>query len=333
MNGVFGLTWAAPQFYWVAFPVFVALVFFVYRQYRVQKVVQLLGGKWQDLLILNFSSLKQYGKTALFSIGMLSIFLALLRPQWSKQDEVVAQEGRDVLIALDISKSMLAQDCEPNRLEYAKKKIRTLLQKLNSERVGLLLFSGGAFVQCPLTSDFGAFHMFLDHVDVESISSGTTALAAAVSEGIKLFGSSADTKNKVLLLCTDGEDFSSDLAAVKQQADQAGVRIFTLGFGTPEGAPIPHYTPKGKQEGHIKDRQGKVVISKRNDALLQSLAHDLGGIYVAATGDGSDCKRIVQQVEKIEKGYFEDKKVRRGIDYYQWFLFFGLMCLLGEWIL
>jgi len=284
-------------------------------------------------LIQNFSPRKQYFKIVLFFFGLLSLFIALLRPQWSRHEERVKQEGRDILIALDISKSMLAQDCEPNRLEYAKKKIRTLLNQLESERVGLLLFSGGAFVQCPLTTDYSAFHMFLDHVDAETISSGTTALDAAVQEAIKLFGSSATQKNKLLLICTDGEDFSSNLTTVKQHAQKEGVRIFTMGFGTQEGAPIPLYNADGKQEGHQKDRQGKVVISKRNDSILQSLAHDLGGVYVAASSDANDVKQIKAKVQQIEKGEFEDKMVQRRYDQYQWFLLFGLLCLLGEWIL
>ncbi len=333
MNGAFGFMWAAPHFWWVIIFIFLASALYAYRQRYIRGIVRSLGGSWQSLLVRNFNPIKQYAKGVLFAAGLIFIFLALLRPQWSKKEQVVQQEGRDILIALDISKSMLAQDCPPNRLENAKKKIRLLLQKLDSERVGLLLFSGNAFVQCPLTTDYSAFHMFLDHVDAETISSGSTALDTAVIAGIKLFESAYKEKNKVLLICTDGEDFSSNLAAVKKQAEQEGVRIFTMGFGSPEGAPIPLYDDEGKQAGHQKDRNGKVVISQRNDEILYALANDLGGVYVAASSDGSDLEKIIKQVHAIEKGRFEDKKVHQMEDRYQWFLGAGLVCLLIEWVL
>lgn len=335
MNGVFwlGINWAAPQFLWVIIIVVLAIIFFGYKQYRIREIITAWGGKWQSLVVRNFNPTKLHVKLALFSAGMISLFLALLRPQWHQKEKIIQQEGRDILIALDISKSMLAQDCEPNRLEYAKKKIRLLLKKLDSERVGLLLFSGGAFVQCPLTNDYSAFHMFLDHVDVETISSGTTALDAAVQEGIYLFAHTPPAKNKLLLICTDGEDFSSHLAAVKKKAEAEGVRIFALGFGTQEGAPIPLYDDEGTQRGYQKDRTGKVVISQRNDTLLSALAVDLGGIYVAACSDGSDLTQIVNKVKRIEKARFEDKKMSQREDQYHWFLGAGLLFLLIEWVL
>ncbi len=335
MNGAvwFGITWGAPHYIWTIILVFLAITFFVYRQHSVRAVIGALGGKWQSLLVRNFHPIKQYCKFLLFTAGVLCIFFALLRPQWSKKELIIQQEGRDILIALDISKSMLAQDCHPNRLEHAKKKIRLLLKQLDSERVGLLLFSGAAFVQCPLTNDYGAFHMFLDHVDVETISSGSTALDAAVQEGIHLFASTPKGKNKILLMCTDGEDFSSHLAAVKKRAEQQGIRIFTMGFGTSQGAPIPLYNEEGNQSGHQKDRHGKVVISQRNDGILNALANDLGGIYVPASTDGNDLEQIIKKIHQIEKARFEDKKINQMEDRYQWFLFMGLLCLLAEWIL
>jgi Ca-activated chloride channel homolog len=330
---VFGITWAASHSFWTVILVGIAIALFIYRQYAVRKVVRALGGKWHSLLIRNFNQSRQYIKLLFFSLGCIALFLALLRPQWGKKEQVIKQKGRDILIALDISKSMLAQDCDPSRLEFAKKKIRSLLKGLESERVGLLLFSGAAFVQCPLTTDYGAFHMFLDHVDVETISSGSTAIDSAVQEAIKLFSHTPKGNNKLLLLCTDGEDFSSNLSAVKKQAEDEGVRIFTMGFGTQQGAPIPLYDAHGTPSGHQKDRQGKVVISQRNDEILQSLAHGLGGIYVPAVQAGSDIKQIVSSVQQIEKGHFEDKKMNQLHDRYPWFLFAALCAFLVEWIL
>ncbi len=329
----FGITWAASHYFWTVILVGSAIAFFIYRQHAVHSVVRALGGKWHSLLIRNFNQTRQYTKLFFFALGCIALFLALLRPQWGKKEQIIKQQGRDILIALDISKSMLAQDCDPNRLEFAKKKIRALLHELESERVGLLLFSGAAFVQCPLTSDYGAFHMFLDHVDVETISSGSTALDSAVQESIRLFSHTPKGNNKLLLVCTDGEDFSSNLSAVKKQAEEQGVRIFTMGFGTNEGAPIPLYDAQGNPAGHQKDRQGKVVISQRNDDTLQSLAQGLGGVYVPAVVSADDIKHITSRVKQIEKGHFEDKKMHQLYDRYPWFVFVALCSFLIEWIL
>lgn len=330
---IFGIAWAMPSFWWVSFVVGAILFFYAYRSHLVRKVINQFAGSFQSILVKNFSTIRQATKFVLLASGIGFLFLALLRPQWHKKEQLITQEGRDVLIALDISKSMLAQDCKPNRLESAKQKIRALLQQLDSDRVGLLLFAGSAFVQCPMTTDYSAFHLYLDHVDAETISSGSTALDAAMQEGLKLFGTSAKGKNKLMVICTDGEDFSSDLASAKQRAQQQGVRIFALGMGTPEGAPIPLYDDFGNTKGHQKDRYGKVVISHRNDGILQNLAHDLGGVYVPNSINNSDMDSIAKQVAIIEKAAFEDKKLEGLQDQYHWFLFAGLLLLLGEWVL
>ncbi len=329
----FGVTWVSMQYWWV-FLVGAALASaYLYYQVAVRTVIHTLAGNWQSILILNFSSSKQYIKTGFFIMGLIALCIAVLRPQWSKKEQLIAQKGRDILIALDISKSMLAQDCEPNRLERAKKKIRRLLQMLDSERIGLLLFSGSAMVQCPLTNDYGAFHMFLDHVDVETISSGSTALDSAVKEGLRLFTHTPQGKHKLIVFFTDGEDFSSHLAQVKQEAQKEEIRIFTVGMGTPEGAPIPLYNDNNIQSGHQKDRTGKVVISQRNDEILSSLAKDMGGIYVPMADNGTDLHQLVSQVQRIEKGQFADKKMNQMEDQYHWFLLVGLLLLAIEWIL
>ena len=169
-----------------------------------------------------------------------------------------------------------------------------------SERVGLLLFSGSAVVQCPLTSDYSAFYMFLDQVDTESIASGTTALDQALYKTIELFSASQSRKNKLVVICTDGEDFSSNLSAIKQKAQEIGLTIFTLGVATTEGAPIPLFNRFGEQIGHQKDEHGAVVISRLNEGILRNLALDAGGVYLHATQDATDIKTIAQKVELFE---------------------------------
>ena len=243
------------------------------------------------------------------------------------------QEGRDLFIALDVSRSMLARDYEPDRLNFAKKKIKRLLHTLDCERVGLLLFSGTAFVQCPLTSDHAAFTMFLDSVDVETISSGTTALDLAIKKVLEAFGQNPDRKNKLLVLYTDGEDFSSNLAGVKRQAHQEGLHIFTMGVGTPEGAPIPLLDEKGKPKGHQLDQKGAVVISRLNEGILHTLAADSGGAYIRLTQDDTDIKALMRQVQQFEKEQLEDKKFATLEEQYPYFLLISLISFALEWLL
>ncbi len=324
---------AGLRFLWAFLFIIGALACYWYRLRLVRHTVAQFSGAWQSIIVCNYNKQRQILKGILYTGALLSLFFALMRPQWGKKEQVVMQSGRDVLIALDISKSMLAKDCYPNRLSYAKKKIKSLLKGLESDRVGLLLFSGSAFVQCPLTTDYSAFHMFLDHVDAETISSGSTALDVAIQEGIRLFSSSPATKNKVMIVCTDGEDFSSNLSTIKEKAQKSGVILCTLGVGTSEGAPIPLYDNEGQQMGHQKDSSGAVVISKRNDGILSSLARDMGGVYVPVSENKSDITLLLDTISRMEKEQFEDKKVRTYQDQYQWFAFTGLLCLLAEWLL
>ncbi len=329
----FGIHWAALQYIWAALLILLIACLYLYRQHKIGRVVKTIAGKWQALSIQNYVPRKRYVKVFLFIVGLLFLLLALLRPQWNKREETIAQEGRDVLIALDISRSMLATDCAPNRLELAKQKIKQLLTMLHCERVGLILFSGCAFVQCPLTSDYAAFHMFLDHVDVETISSGTTALDAALRQAVDTFRALPDRKSKLFVVFTDGEDFSSNLRSMKQEVRRENMRVFTVGVGTHEGAPIPLYDEHGKQVGHQKDNKGNIVISHLNDGILHTLAQDAGGVYLPVTQDRSDLKKLVTHITSFEKDYLEDKKIAFLEDRYNYFLLVSFLCFALEWII
>lgn len=333
MNGLFGIVWGAPE-HLIFFPLLlISFVLLLYRFARVKAVLRTLAGPWIALLFRNFSIIKSSIKIILFIIGLFFLFLTLLRPQWGKKEEKVAQKGRDVFIALDISRSMLVQDCEPDRLACAKNKIKQLLTLLSAERVGLILFSGSAFVQCPLTADFSAFELFLDQVDVETISSGSTAIDQAIKITLDAYKRLPKRKNKLLILFTDGEDFSSDLSTVKIQAQKAGLNIFTVGVGTLEGAPIPLYNEAGVRIGHQKDNKNNIVISRLNEGILHTLAQDAGGSYVRFTKDATDTRLLVSQVQKFEKETLADKTYMRLEEQYPYFLLISFVCFAFEWLL
>lgn len=208
---LFGITWSKFQYIYFLPILFIIAVLIFARYKKTKALVSALGEK----SLINFSWNKSTLKLIFQIIGFIFLFIALLGPQWGKKDDLVKQKGRDVFIALDVSRSMLAQDLLPNRLEFAKNKIRNLINLLETDRVGLILFSGSAYVHCPLTQDKQAFNMLLDACDTESISSGTTALDEAIKISMKQF-SNSNAKNKLLVFLTDGEDFSSNLNDVKK---------------------------------------------------------------------------------------------------------------------
>lgn len=336
MSEVFlGITWGAfNNIFFVALLIAVAIYCVILKTRRSQEALHYLtSAQWHKQIISNFSLTRKIIKAIVLILGIFFLAITLLHPQWNKKEETITQEGRDLFIALDVSRSMLAKDCTPNRLECAKAKIKELVKKLSSERVGLILFSGSAIIQCPLTSDYAAFFMFLDQVDVETISSGSTAFDQAIKKVIEAYASSQDRKNKLVVLFTDGEDFSSNLQYVKQQVKKENLHIFTFGVGTTEGAPIPLFDDNGRQTGHQLDKKGSIVISRLNEGILYNLATDSAGLYIKMTQDDSDLKSLVAQVQNFEKEKIEDKKFSRVEEQYPYFLAISFICFALEWLL
>lgn len=335
MNEFAGVYWASWQSLWFILPLSLLVIIIVmWRSVQTQQVLRILQASSMRSTFYGTSRLRRFMKSLLWLVGFVLLSIVFMRPQTYKNDRMVKQEGRDLLIAVDVSRSMLAQDCEPNRLALTKQKIHALVSQLESDRVGLVLFSGSAYVQCPLTSDYAAFFMFLDALDVETVSSGSTALGEAIRESLNVFKKIPDRKNKLLVLFTDGEDFSTNLAGIRQDAQQEHLTIFTMGVGTVQGAPIPLFDEKGKQVGHQKDEKGAVVISRLNETMLCELAQETGGFYVrVAAENDKDIQSLIQKVVNYEKEHFEDKKLAQREEQYHWLLMVSFICFALEWIL
>ena len=330
-----GITWASAQNMLFLPLLCVALFLLVWYYRKKQKIAELLAApQWRSTLVLHFSSKKNSCKACCYAVGFIFLFLALLQPQWDTKEEQVQQQGRDLVLALDISRSMLAQDIKPNRLAFAKEKIKKLLPLLASERISLLLFSGESVMQCPLTTDYDAFLLFLEQIDVETISSGTTALDKALQKVILMFKEQPLKKNKLLVIFTDGEDFSSNLSQIKQEARAINLPIVTVGIGTSEGAPIPVIDDYGTIVDHQRDETGGIVISRLNEGILSSLAQSLDGLYVlASTHDDTDLKKITNYIERIEKEAFDDKKVSSLENQYFYFAAISFLGFVVGWLL
>lgn len=331
---LFGILWASYQnsIWLLGYACLAVLLVYAARK-SVRHIGLLVSKRWQKQFFAGFSSGKVWVKSCLLAVGLLGMFLALMQPQWGKKEQKVEQEGRELLVALDISRSMLAADIKPNRLAFAKAKIKSLVKLLGAERVGLLVFSGDAFIQCPLTRDVSAFSLFLDNVDAETISSGTTSIAQAISKALHTFASLPVRKNKILVIFTDGEDFSTGLSDIKEDAKKAGLHIFTYGVGTEEGAPVPLvHEAGGPAVGYQKDEQGRVVFSRLNRGILQALSRESGGKYIEPTQGNEDVRGLVSCVEQYEKEKFEDKDIEIEEERYPYFLALSGICFLLEWL-
>lgn len=335
MNNWVGINWIQPDKIYLFFIILLgAGLLLAYRWILSAHLIHRLAKRVEGRKFLQNTSLLRISiKFTLWFLALFIIAITLLHPTWNTKDEKVVQEGRDLFIALDISRSMLAQDIKPSRLQFAQQKIKSLINKLPSERIGLILFSGSSFVQCPLTRDRAAFTMYLDQIDVDTIASGTTTLDQALAQALGAFKQTTHRKSKLLVLFTDGEDFSSNLASYKQEARDQGLTIFTVGIGTEQGAPIPLYDSNGKQSGHLKDRNGNIVISKLNEVILQTLAHEMGGIYLRPSSDERDLDRLVDLVQNKEREIFEERTMAQREEQYPWFLLLSFILLAIEWLL
>lgn len=250
---------------------------------------------------------KRYKIKIVFVILAFSFaFLALMRPQWGFHWQEVKRVGLDILIAIDTSKSMLAQDVKPNRLERSKLAVKDLIRKLEGDRIGLIAFSGNAFLQCPLTVDYGGFTLMLDDLDVDTIPKGGTSISSAIKEAIKSYKGGIK-KYKVLVIITDGEDHDGGVVDIAREAEKEGIKVFCIGIGTKDGELIPVTASNGKKV-FLKDREGNVIKTRLNERSLQEIALITGGSYVHASGAEFGLDLIYEEkLSKMEKRELEIK--------------------------
>lgn len=330
---LFGIDWAGLDKIWLL-PLFILFIFLIFKNhYRIKKIIShLVSLKHSRLILKNYSNLRQLMKLVLMVIALGFLFIAILQPRWGIKEEVIKQDGRDVLFLVDVSKSMCAKDLKPSRLEFVKLKIKTLLKKIKSDRVGLVLFSDNAFVYCPLTIDHSAFLTLLSNIEAETLVGGGTSIENALRKALEHFDNTK-SKNKLMILFTDGEDFSTNLEGIKQFAIDQKMILCAIGVGSVEGAPIPVFDYYGKQTGYEKDENGKPVLSVLNEDLLKKLTKELHGKYMRISLDDSDIVRIINFIGKFEKEKFEDIKSKNLIERYPVFLSLSFVLLGLEWIL
>ena len=273
-------------------------------------------------------------KAAVTILAACFLVFALIGPRWGFQWREVKRQGIDIIVAIDTSRSMLAEDVKPSRLERSKLAVEDLLDLLQGDRIGLIAFSGTSFLQCPLTLDYSALSMALDAVNTELIPRGGTSISRAIKTAITAFEGKAK-KYKALILITDGEDHEGDPVRAADEAAEQGIRIFCVGIGTREGELIPVNDENGNMS-FLKDRQGQVVKSRLDETTLQKIALNTGGGYIRASGTEYGLDIIYnEKIAAMEKKDLETRLQRRYEERYQISaaIALGLLCLevfLGE---
>lgn len=271
------------------------------------------------------------GEGALTSFGMALLITGLANPQIGTKLEEVKREGVDIIIALDISNSMRAEDIRPNRLERAKQAISRLIDQLENDRIGIVIFAGQAYVQLPITTDFGAAKLFLSTIEPDLIPTQGTDIGAAIDLSMKSFVGN-DNKHKALVIITDGEDNEGQGLEAAKAAREEGVVIHTIGMGTENGAPIPVYK-NGIQIDFIKDGNGSIVLSRLDQSTLEKISAEGKGIFVRASNSDDGLNAVLKEISKMDKKAFGTKIYTGYEDRFQYFIGAGLLILLMEFFL
>jgi Ca-activated chloride channel family protein len=310
---------------WLVIPLILLYVWSLRK--RRQLIHQFCSPELLAKLTTPKSRTKQNVKSTLVIFAVILIIIALTHPRWGYQWEELRQEGIDLIIAVDVSASMLAEDIKPNRLTRAKHKVADLLNMLEGDRVGLVAFAGTSFLQCPLTLDYSAATLFLNAIDTDLIPVPGTAIAHAIHTSIKAF-STREKKSKAIIMITDGEDQEGKALEAAQEAKEQGIKIYVIGVGQESGAPIPN--PAGG--GFKKDRKGEVILSKLDEPSLKQIALATGGTYVhSVTGDMDLNKIYLEDIKQtIEKKELKTARRQLWQERFQWFVFAALMCLILE---
>ena len=338
---LFGITWANAGWGIWLLPLLFFLIGLVVWSIKRQQVWwrTIAGERYAQERLENASLKRLWIKMGAVSCALFFLGVALLRPQWGEKEERVVRQGRDIVIALDISRSMLADDCHGDRLEHAKMKVLQLLEMITADRVGLVIFSGDALVQCPLTSDYEAFRMFLEDLSVETVSSGSTHIGGALEKIATLFvGQQEQNKTRepgatrLAILFSDGEDFVGGSETACKNLFDAGVHVCAVGVGSKEGAPIPLYDHCGVRSGFQKDDQGHVVISRLNESFLRSLVMGKNGMFIRSTFDATDVCALKKWVDRFEKRPFESREQRQREEQFFWYAAIALLSLLIEMV-
>lgn len=322
---------ANPDYLYLLLLLPVLIIFFIINGIRKKRAIRRLGkAEVVTTLLPEMSASRPVVKFLFQLIVLAALTIVLARPQFGSKIEDVKKEGVEVIIALDVSNSMLAEDISPFRLERAKQAISRLVDNLEDDRIGLIVFAGDAYTQIPVTTDYVSAKMFLSSIGPEIVPKQGTAIGAAIDLGIRSF-SPGEGKSKAMVLITDGENHEDNPVASAEEAAKAGVVIHVIGIGSPAGVPIPVKT--GARRDYLKDAEGRTVISKLDEEMLKSIAFSTNGTYVRASNSNIGLDQIFNEIRKMKTQEMESTLYTEYNDQFRVFAAIALFMLIADFII
>lgn len=323
------INFAQAQYLFLIFLIPFFFLFYALLLHLKKKSIRKLGDiSLVSRLMPSVSRSKGWWKVVVFSIAFFFFSIGMSRPQIGAKLKEHRTEGVEIMIALDVSNSMLAEDYSPDRLDRAKLAISRLVDKLRDDRIGLIVFAGSSFVQLPITTDYVSAKMFLNSISTESVPIQGTAIGDAINTAIRSFSTQSD-KSRAVIVITDGENHEDDPEAAAKQAYDMGIRVYTIGVGSPEGEPIP------MDGGLLKDKDGNIVVTKLDEDSLRKIAEAGGGVYVKAGNSEFGLNPIVDSIKKMDEEKFSSVVFEEFDEQYMYFfaialVFFIIEMLIGD---
>lgn len=321
---------ANPEYLYALLLIPALMIYFWYSRIKRRRAMARFGQREiLSVLMPDASKARPVLKYFLLLLALTSIILGAARPQFGSQLKKVKREGIEIMIALDVSNSMLAEDIEPNRLERSKRAISQLVDKLSDDKIGLIVFAGDAYTQLPITSDYVSAKLFLNSISTQIVPTQGTAIGAAINLAAKSF-TPQFVGNKVIIVITDGENHEDDALGAAANAAEQGIVVHTIGLGSPKGALIPDYI--NGQKGYKKDSKGNTIVTKLDEQMLQKIAQAGKGMYIRANNTQMGLNALYNEVNNMEKTEMESQIYADYDEKFQYFIGLGLFLILLEFI-
>jgi len=322
---------ANPDFLYLLLMLPVMVILWILNETRKKRSLKRLGPSGLvKKLMPEFSVVRPSLKFFLQMVVITLVIIILARPQFGSKLEEIKKQGVEVIIALDVSNSMLAEDIQPNRLTRAKQALTRLIDNLDNDKIGLIVFAGDAYTQIPITTDYISAKMFLSAINPEMVPKQGTAIGAAIDLGMRSF-SPGEGKSKAMIIITDGENHEDDPEEAASEASNAGIVIHTIGIGSVGGVPVP-VTISGKKE-YLRDADGNTVITKLDEEILKKIALNASGNYVRASNTNIGLDEIFNEIRRMKKQDLESTMYTEYNDQFQIFTVFALVLLFTEFII
>ncbi|MBK9390171.1 MAG: VWA domain-containing protein [Bacteroidetes bacterium] len=322
---------ANPELLYLLLLLPVLVILFILEIYRRKRTIRRIGeSKLVNDLLPELSPTRPVIKFITLMLAFSSAIVMLARPQFGSKIEDVKKQGVEVIIALDVSNSMLAEDIQPNRLTRAKQAISRLVDNLDNDKIGLIVFAGDAYTQIPVTTDYVSAKMFLSSINPDMVPKQGTAIGAAISLGARSF-SPGEGKSKAMIIITDGENHEDDPVSAAEEASKAGIIIHTIGIGSGQGVPVPVVT--GGKRDYLKDVDGNTVITRLDEEILKKVALSTNGNYVRANNSNIGLDEIYGEIRKMKKQELESTMYTEYNDQFQIFAAIALFFLILEFII